>query len=42
MVDGLAKNEGMESVGKDVSMLLEQILGGELVVLQGLPDARVR
>lgn len=42
VVDRLAGEEGMESVREEVPGLLEQILGGELVMLEGLPDERIR
>ncbi|CAM9732099.1 unnamed protein product [Pylaiella littoralis] len=42
VVDRLAGEEGMEGVPKEVPGLLGQILGGELVMLEGLPDERVR
>lgn len=32
----------MESVRDEVPGLLGQILGGELVMLEGLPDERIR
>lgn len=42
VVDGLAGEEGMEGVRDEVPALLDQILGGELVMLDGLPDKRIR
>lgn len=32
----------MEGVRDEVPVLLDQILGGELVMLDGLPDKRIR
>lgn len=42
VVDRLAGEEGMEGVREEVPGLLGQILGGELVMLEGLPDERIR
>ncbi|CBJ26574.1 expressed unknown protein [Ectocarpus siliculosus] len=42
VVDRLAGEQGMEGVREEVPGLLDQILGGELVMLEGLPDERVR
>lgn len=42
VVDGLAGEEGMEGVREEVPVLLDQILEGELVMLEGLPDKRIR
>ncbi|CAM9512923.1 unnamed protein product [Scytosiphon promiscuus] len=42
VVDRLAEEEGMEGVREEVPGLLGQILGGELVMLEGLPDERIR
>eukprot|EP00903_Cladosiphon_okamuranus_P006209 g6104.t1 len=42
VVDRLAGEKGMEGVREEVPGLLGQILGGELVVLEGLPDERIR
>lgn len=42
VVDGLAGEQGMEGVRDEVPVLLDQILGGELVMLDGLPDERIR
>lgn len=42
VVDRLADEQGMEGVREEVPGLLNQILGGELVMLEGLPDERIR
>lgn len=42
MIDGLAEEDGIESVCDEVPVLLNQILGGEVVMLQGLQDERIR
>lgn len=42
MIDALAAEEGMEDVRQEVPALLKQILGGEVVVLEGLGDAKIR
>eukprot|EP00752_Nemacystus_decipiens_P012895 g11415.t1 len=42
VVDRLAGEEGMEGVRDEVPGLLRQMLAGELVVLEGLPDERIR
>ncbi|CAM9481279.1 unnamed protein product [Ectocarpus sp. 8 AP-2014] len=42
VVDRLAGEQGMEGVREEVPGLLDQILGGELVMLEGLPDERIR
>lgn len=42
VVDGLAAEEGMEGVREEVPVLLLQILDGELVMLEGLPNDKIR
>lgn len=42
VIDGLAEEDGIESVCDEVPVLLNQILGGEVVMLQGLQDERIR
>eukprot|EP00953_Heterococcus_sp_UTEX-ZZ885_P034866 18037-Heterococcus_DN1.PRE.1 len=42
IIDTMSKSEGMEDIGNEISQLMQQLLDGEIIIIDDLPDEQLK
>jgi hypothetical protein len=42
LINTMSKSEGMEDIGNEISQLMQQLLDGEIIIINDLPDEQLK